>query len=402
MVKWMIAAGLAVLGALGALLPVIVLRAAPAEAAAGSDRLFPGEILYPDQAIASATSVLIMQSDGNLVEYGPNWAVYWASWTQGNPGSVAVLQGDGNFVIYAPGNVPIWSTGTWGNYGAELILQPQSDRMIVRSYGTIVWSNGVKRCNVYPSGVPSQQESFNADSSMSGERSAWWNNYPDGTSAVVTSMFIAAGDVSLNGSLAQDALSWVGWVANWVLFPGFLGDVQIKGVGDGRGFTPWFNPADARAYSVLDIQDGYGFLYSNHSTLRVNWVFPWYTQTVYNQSFDALQPVAAYNGSSDSWVHSDWVNSSDLRLRVSLRNSVPGSSWIGYKIDQQFALRSYDLGWPHAQGDRYPSVEVYRYSDCSLAGWGPEGGFTKAEENIDYLADSISWTYNWAVNGYPW
>ena len=45
---------------------------------------------------------LIMQGDGNLVEYGPGGQVIWDAATNGNPGAYAIMQGDGNLVVYSP------------------------------------------------------------------------------------------------------------------------------------------------------------------------------------------------------------------------------------------------------------------------------------------------------------
>jgi hypothetical protein len=53
----------------------------------------------------------IMQTDGNLVLYGPGRQPVWASNTPGNPGAFLAVQDDGNVVIYKPVH-PIWATGT--------------------------------------------------------------------------------------------------------------------------------------------------------------------------------------------------------------------------------------------------------------------------------------------------
>jgi hypothetical protein len=55
---------------------------------------------------------LEMQTDGNLVIYAPGHIAVWASNTAGKNGSVLFGQNDGNFVLYAPGNVAVWSTNT--------------------------------------------------------------------------------------------------------------------------------------------------------------------------------------------------------------------------------------------------------------------------------------------------
>jgi hypothetical protein len=56
---------------------------------------------------------LVMQSDGNLVLYGPAGALFHTG-THGHPGAVLFVQDDGNLVIYAPGNLPIWASNTAG------------------------------------------------------------------------------------------------------------------------------------------------------------------------------------------------------------------------------------------------------------------------------------------------
>ncbi|WDH36575.1 putidacin L1 family lectin-like bacteriocin [Pseudomonas chlororaphis] len=67
---------------------------------------------------------LIFQGDGNVVNYGPNWSVRWASYTQNKGAVKAVFQADGNFVVYAANDVPLWNSGTGGNPDASLRLQP--------------------------------------------------------------------------------------------------------------------------------------------------------------------------------------------------------------------------------------------------------------------------------------
>ena len=51
---------------------------------------------------------LIMQGDGNLVEYGPGGQVIWDAGTNGNPGAYAIMQGDGNLVVYSPAGKALW------------------------------------------------------------------------------------------------------------------------------------------------------------------------------------------------------------------------------------------------------------------------------------------------------
>ena len=99
------------------------------------ERLFPGEQLAPGQFLRYATFRfrLVMQTDGNLVEYGDiplGWPLgdrplgpTWSSGTSGHPGAVLRMQTDGNLVIYSAAGRPLWQTGTAGYPGvrAELL-----------------------------------------------------------------------------------------------------------------------------------------------------------------------------------------------------------------------------------------------------------------------------------------
>jgi surface antigen len=74
-----------------------------------------------------------MQTDGNLVEYGPNGAM-WSSRTYGSGSSDrAVMQGDGNFVVYNPSNAPLYHTGTYNNPGTYLIVQDDGNVVLYGS-----------------------------------------------------------------------------------------------------------------------------------------------------------------------------------------------------------------------------------------------------------------------------
>lgn len=71
-------------------------------------------LLWAANTYGSQANFLAMQTDGNLVLYGPNYSVVWASGTSGHPGAHLVMQSDGNLVIY-DGWTAIWSTGTGGH-----------------------------------------------------------------------------------------------------------------------------------------------------------------------------------------------------------------------------------------------------------------------------------------------
>jgi hypothetical protein len=70
---------------------------------------------------------LVMQDDGNLVEYasfdpqgdGP-WHVCWASGTNGSGATHVTYQGDGNFVVYTSDQTPKWASNTVGQAGSTV------------------------------------------------------------------------------------------------------------------------------------------------------------------------------------------------------------------------------------------------------------------------------------------
>ncbi len=66
---------------------------------------------------------LIYQEDGNLVLYGQNKKVIWASNSNntGKPGK-AIMQNDGNFVVYNKDEKPVWASETDKN-GSNCIVQ---------------------------------------------------------------------------------------------------------------------------------------------------------------------------------------------------------------------------------------------------------------------------------------
>jgi hypothetical protein len=107
----------------------------------GSDRLRTGQVLRPGQALLSANGqyAVVMQSDGNLVEYTFGRAL-WASGTSGHPGAYLVMQGDGNLVSYQ-GSRPIWSTGTWGRGPSWAVVQWDNNFVVYTDSGRATWAS---------------------------------------------------------------------------------------------------------------------------------------------------------------------------------------------------------------------------------------------------------------------
>jgi hypothetical protein len=73
---------------------------------------FVGPTLQP--RCDGAAGYLAMQPDGNLVFADPSLNISWQSHTSGSPGAYLVLQTDGNLVIYNAENVAIWASDQGG------------------------------------------------------------------------------------------------------------------------------------------------------------------------------------------------------------------------------------------------------------------------------------------------
>ncbi len=108
------------------------------------DRLVVDEQLNAGQRLVSPNGqfVLLMQNNGNLVEYAADNRVLWATGTS-TPDSILRVQDDGNVVVIAPGNRPVWATGTDGNPDVTLELQDDGNLVVYAQGHQAVWSNGV-------------------------------------------------------------------------------------------------------------------------------------------------------------------------------------------------------------------------------------------------------------------
>src|SRR5207245_828232 len=98
--------------------------------------------LGPNQALWSTDGrfTTVMQSDGNLVEYGPGGAVAWSSNT-GAASSTVIMQRDGNLVVYSPGGQAQWSSSTAPTSGDRLVQQADGNLVIYSGTGRALWSS---------------------------------------------------------------------------------------------------------------------------------------------------------------------------------------------------------------------------------------------------------------------
>jgi len=107
----------------------------------GASRLNAGQILNKGQYIRSPDKryVALMQTDGNLVVYGPAYEVFWNARTGGNVGARLVMQGDGNLVIYI-GSKALWNTQTAGKGSSYLEMQNDTNLVTYTAQNTATWS----------------------------------------------------------------------------------------------------------------------------------------------------------------------------------------------------------------------------------------------------------------------
>jgi lysophospholipase L1-like esterase len=70
-----------------------------------------GQPLWNTRTEGSSAAQVLMQADGNLVEYDAVGRILWQSGVSGHPDAETYLQNDGNFVTYSKGQ-PVWYTGT--------------------------------------------------------------------------------------------------------------------------------------------------------------------------------------------------------------------------------------------------------------------------------------------------
>ena len=105
------------------------------------DTLTRGQSLQVDQSLRSQNGAytLIMQSDGNLVQYNQAGQPLWHSSTHGSGAVQAILQTDGNFVIYTANGTPVWHTNTWGTAADHLVVQNDSNIVLYGPSGQVFW-----------------------------------------------------------------------------------------------------------------------------------------------------------------------------------------------------------------------------------------------------------------------
>ncbi|WP_189276172.1 lectin [Kitasatospora griseola] len=104
-----------------------VLGATGSASATSSQGIIAGQSLNVGDSIVSPSGVyqLILQSDGNLVEYrgsGSGRTACWATGTNGSAAHHASYQSDGNFVLYTQYGTALWSSNSAGTAAISVVI----------------------------------------------------------------------------------------------------------------------------------------------------------------------------------------------------------------------------------------------------------------------------------------
>ncbi len=111
-----------------------------------SNLLTAGEVLTRGHAIVSANErfEVIMQRDGNLVEYIVHGRALWQSHTYGHPGNVAVLPANGNLEVVASSGKLLWQTRTTRSGRTHAVIQDDANFVLYPARGRAVWATGTE------------------------------------------------------------------------------------------------------------------------------------------------------------------------------------------------------------------------------------------------------------------
>lgn len=100
-------------------------------------------VMFARQSMQTADRryTLVLQTDGNLVLYSPNRAI-WSSGTFGTAARYLSMQADGNLVLYDFNGQPVWHTGTNGRGHSQFFVQPDGNLVIYDSRANPSWFSG--------------------------------------------------------------------------------------------------------------------------------------------------------------------------------------------------------------------------------------------------------------------
>jgi Protein kinase domain len=121
-------------------------------------QLLAGDELHPAQYLQSPNGAYRLSDDGRagvlrLYAVGKSGCALFQMPRSGVASSLAVMQTDGNLVLYTPGSSRIaWQSGTSGHPGANVVLENDGTLVLATPTGVLLWQAGgassVARCRL--------------------------------------------------------------------------------------------------------------------------------------------------------------------------------------------------------------------------------------------------------------
>ncbi len=113
--------------------------------------LHPGAALVAGQFLAAPSGKyrLLMQADGNLVEYDAAKKAVWSSQTGNHPGASVRFGSDGDVLLSAASGSPLWHSATAGA-GAVLQVQDDGNVVVYSAAKKGVWASAQEKFQLYP------------------------------------------------------------------------------------------------------------------------------------------------------------------------------------------------------------------------------------------------------------
>ncbi|KAF8852794.1 alpha-D-mannose-specific plant lectin, partial [Acephala macrosclerotiorum] len=210
-----------------------------------------------------------MQKDGNLVLYGPQGQPLWATNTNGHTNIWnVIMQGDGNLVVYDAHSGVLWASNTQGNVGSYLAVLNSGNVVIYNVNNTIIWQTNTI--------VPTQPTAHSQ-----GDRLLTSQGLVPGTSLVssngeFTWTFQLDGNIVLYGPNPCNQVMWASNTAGhhncWSLVMQIDGNLVAYDANGGAFFAT--NTVSKGGTEVVVQADGNVVMYNNAQTSS-----PWSTNT---------------------------------------------------------------------------------------------------------------------------
>jgi len=304
---------------------------APASAAAPASVLPAGGTLTAGARLTTTTGfVLVMQTDGNLVEYGLGRAL-WGSRSHVRGSSVS-LQTDGNLVVRSPLGKPVWATHTAGHPGSSLSLESAGDTVLRGADATALWDDQVGASYLAPTGRLTTGQSIAS---------------PDGGTRLT---------MGTDGNLVVRTMVGGAWVAVWASHtsrhPGAY--VRMRADGDLVVFSPanmtlWNSTTPTASPIHLSVEDGGDVRLRDPTGTTIASIGDDYPLSLRAPAQDSVvDPWGYYNRECVSFVAARVLNQD----RVAVLYAGSAHTWLayarahGYTADSQPARGS--VGWTDA------------------------------------------------------